>query len=55
MFTQCRYDTLVLTRVPPKDVFDDNDGFRDNIRNFGIDKAEESLDTVVGSWLDFDG
>lgn len=56
VLAQHRDDTLILPRVPPEDVLDDNDGFLDYVGHFGLDELEEGFDTSVcgGFHLDSD-
>jgi hypothetical protein len=48
-------DGLVLVRVPTEDVLDDDDGFLDDVRDFGRHEGEEDGDRAVGRSGDLDG
>jgi hypothetical protein len=53
--TQSRDDALVFPRVPPEDVFDDDDGFLDDVSDLGLNERQERLDADICGWFDFDG
>jgi hypothetical protein len=55
VLTQRSNDPLVLVRVAPEDVLDDDDRFLDDVGHFGFHQREEDRDAQVGGGGDFDG
>lgn len=55
VLAQHRDDTLVLPRVPPEDVLDDDDGFLDYVCHFGLDELKEGFDASVRGGFHLDG
>lgn len=54
VFAQRAYDALVLVRVLPEDVLDDDDRFLDDVVHLGLDQVEQGRDAALGGRLDFD-